>query len=950
MNKIIFSLLLFLPFINAESACSSKRDILRKVEAQKSQLEVIRPKLQMLLSGTWTSGADISSLFTTNISTREEQKLRYEEIEKSLLVAPYINQSNIELHECLDQYKLQSLSQDLSELSYEIDKNRYFYLTLPTQVQKILTDSNKPVPATYEDIRQLQERLLIVKKTKPDFFEQEIELLSQLINRLKINLEASSSLLQIKQGLKNGQQTTELYSRVNQLWRSLVDQTFQTLNTPELSFPSEQENKEREAELKKEADIWVQKGIERQYLILVEAGKLRSQLAERNNKNILDSLSWQDIKREIKIVPYRFTGIFYSKIVDIRQKLRLGFNGIGLIVRDLFMLLIIILIPFGLKRVFERIATSLDQVRNSILQDRKSSGLLKALAIWIQRLKPFIPWMFWYITLVIGEKILLSTVLAEVAALFPYFRYFVLYKVFRRLVMLFLTSLSARSDKFLSKDIKIKATATAKSLGQFAFISFVILHAVDSIVSKGIIYEVLLLVIKVLALLQVWRWSTKWSQETSHAIRGNLTSNTLKIFNKIDSTLPKFIVAFPWIIFSLVIEAFKLIQSLGSDFDLSKRLSAQVFKRQLENVEELAEEVDSSKLPAEYIELFPSGVTEDEALLIEPDDGILEQISKEVEEWKSGKSDEHSIAIFGDKGSGKSTALLQLSVKNKDIRVVGADIPSKLLTRDEVLKFFGNLIQADLTDGGRSLVELDKELEPTLILLDETQNLFLSKVGGFEAYKTLLELISTRTNNIFWVASFNRYSWAFLNAVFGKNQQFRAVVKVRPWKDEDIKTLIMTRHKKGSYELSFDAILQAVGNSRVEDAAAAIESKFFKLLWEQSGGNPRAAQELWISSLLRIRSKTLRVGLPDDPELSVLSDLSDDALFVYSALIRHENLSTNEMVEVTDLPEGTVRYALRLGLENEFLNRTENGRYRVVADSQRKLITYLRKRNFIYGG
>ena len=373
MNKIIFSLLLFLPFINAESACSSKRDILRKVEAQKSQLEVIRPKLQMLLSGTWTSGADISSLFTTNISTREEQKLRYEEIEKSLLVAPYINQSNIELHECLDQYKLQSLSQDLSELSYEIDKNRYFYLTLPTQVQKILTDSNKPVPATYEDIRQLQERLLIVKKTKPDFFEQEIELLSQLINRLKINLEASSSL----------------YSRVNQLWRSLVDQTFQTLNTPELSFPSEQENKEREAELKKEADIWVQKGIERQYLILVEAGKLRSQLAERNNKNILDSLSWQDIKREIKIVPYRFTGIFYSKIVDIRQKLRLGFNGIGLIVRDLFMLLIIILIPFGLKRVFERIATSLDQVRNSILQDRKSSGLLKALAIWIQRLKFF---------------------------------------------------------------------------------------------------------------------------------------------------------------------------------------------------------------------------------------------------------------------------------------------------------------------------------------------------------------------------------------------------------------------------------------------------------------------------------------------------------------------------------------------------------------------------------
>ena len=950
MLRVLSVVLVALASLSLDAACISKRDTLQKLRKEKNQLVEKNEALGVLLSGSWNKD-DASSLFQTTLGAKDEQKLRSDELSKALFVSPYRSTNHAELYECLDKYAMNTQAEELSTLSYDVDKKRFYFLTLPESVQNILLNSKKPVGPTYEDIQVLQNRIFEVMQNKPVLADQEVKLLRDIILRIQSNLEASSTIKELSSDLKEKYPSQYAFIRANQLWRKLVDDTFLTLRAPAIDFPEDHESPEREEELKKQAELWLQKGIERHYLILVKAGRLRSELAAKIGKKQWDLSDWDDIKREVKIVPYRFTGIFYSKIVDTKQKLRMGISGIGPLIRDLFMLFLLILIPFGLRKVFDKITAWLDSFRTSILHSRTSQPLWKGTAIWIQRLRPFLPWIFWYTALALGEDILNGTVIAELGLLFPYFKYFVIYRIFRRVVMLFLTNLSGHGGKSLSRDIKLKATATAKAIGLFAFTSFIILHAVESIVSRGLVYEILVTLIKFSSIVLGWKWATAWCMETAAAFRGNLSGKFLTAFDKIDEKLPNFIKSIPWLVAALVTETLGFIKDLGSDFDLSKRLSAQVFKRQLESVEEFAEgDGNDGRLPKDYVDLFPKGVPEDTSILIEPTGGILQKMDTEIGEWKSGKSDEHSLAIYGDKGSGKSTALAQIALKHQDITVLAVDVPSKLLNREAVLKFFGNLLQADLSDGGRSLIELDRELKPTLLLLDETQNLFLSRVGGFEGYKTLLELIGTRTENLFWAASFNRYSWAFLNAVFGKNQHFRTVLRAHSWKDADIRELIMNRHQQGEYKLSFDAILQAVGSAKVEDAAAAIESKFFKLLWEQSGGNPRAAQELWLSSLSRKRGKTLRVGLPDDPELEILSDLSDDALFVYSALIRHENLSTNESIDVTDLPEGTVRYALRLGLENEFLSRSKDGRYRVVADSQRKLITHLRKRNFIYGG
>lgn len=81
----------------------------------------------------------------------------------------------------------------------------------------------------------------------------------------------------------------------------------------------------------------------------------------------------------------------------------------------------------------------------------------------------------------------------------------------------------------------------------------------------------------------------------------------------------------------------------------------------------------------------------------------------------------------------------------------------------------------------------------------------------------------------------------------------------------------------------------------------------------------------------------------------VLNQLADESFFVFAALARHENLTTNEFIKVTDMKEGVVRHSLRIGLENGFVARSDvDRRYRFSVDGQYPVLNILKAKNFIY--
>ena len=253
-------------------------------------------------------------------------------------------------------------------------------------------------------------------------------------------------------------------------------------------------------------------------------------------------------------------------------------------------------------------------------------------------------------------------------------------------------------------------------------------------------------------------------------------------------------------------------------------------------------------------------------------------------------------------------------------------------------------------DENFDIYRTDKRLErKTVVILDEAQNVYLSQTGGFDAYYGLMNILNMNTDNIYWIMSFNKYSWLYLDRAFGRTKFVRNVFEVQGWSDTKIKELIVKRHEKSHFKLSYDLLINATRSQDEIDRYASVESKFFKLIWELSRGNPRAALFLWKSALSRKSAHSLNVNVPRAIELDGIEKLPDDLLFVIAEVLKHENLSTNEIERTTNLQKGIVRYALKLGLERKYFFKDERNRYMIEISTQYGLIKYLRLKNFIYG-
>lgn len=853
-----------------------------------------------------------------------------------------------------------SLSLGANEPVFEDQERKAVWLETKSKIKDITNVKLSMQTSTDEArIYQNQLDLLNFKSLLLEKFEEA----SQFNTRLEETLSLAESRL------KNNENHSEyLEDLVNPAWRNLVEQSFKLLfsresylDIPELWVGDDESLNDLQQisrELEKEIRGFAQKQLNSQaqehQRLLLRAGVIRSQYFKALQDNggstfsVLNPENWEDIRREIIIIPYRWTAIFHTKALTLRQNLSSGAMGYVNLVKDLIALLLLLITPFLTWVLIKKFTDFIDKIRDNIVNARKYSANLKTMALWIQRINPFVPWLISLLAIDVANYILEGTTLVEFTLILPYFRYYVYYKIFRRSIVVALTSLSTQGKVQISREARLKITQSSKISGIFILTTMITLHSFESVVSEGIVYTFIRHFLTLLGIILLFTLAHKWREEISQTLNHLLSKSLGEKISGLPLNRLGILLSFPCFVLALVIIATNSLKKWGSEFDISKRVSAKFFRKKLESSEKL-KDFDSHLLPDEYISKFQLNVPDDEYLLHKFKEADLNFIKTEINEWIEEKSEEHSLAIYGDSGVGKSTLLRLIELHYGNLRVIKTTIPPKLSNAGAVQRFFGELLGVNLEHGESSLVEADKKMEHTLVIVDEAHHMFLSQVGGFEAYRAFIEIINARTENIFWLASFNSFSWQYLNSVFGRNQYFRVVKKISNLSEGDIKEMIISRHNKTGYSLSYDDILEAARSVDDQLDTAYVENKFFRLLWEQSYGNPRRAIKLWFSALKKIRGQTLKVGLPALISLPILNELNDDAHFVYTAILRHDSLSTAEVVGATNLAEGVVRHAIKVGLENEFLERDKRGRFSVCTINQYNLIQFLKKKNFIYG-
>ena len=686
------------------------------------------------------------------------------------------------------------------------------------------------------------------------------------------------------------------------------------------------------------------------YRSLNDAGQLRSQMIREcrkvkcTNLRIFSNDNIKDLIREIKLVPLKISSGALSKILEFRLKMSVGIEGWVDLATQMIYLFFIILIPFILTKSLKFLSAKLEAIKKNLFSKSMMNFKKRTLiAKWITRLNPFIPQIGMLIALFVAEKIIINTDLKELVRFFYYLELYYYYKITRLLLTVFLELLFLTDSIDRLKINKDLAVNSAKRISRIIFIELFLLHITQDAVRKAYTYNIISQIILVFNIFGVFIESNRWKKE----ILKNFENKLKKIDSLLVSRLhDKYIFLLLPLLLILLIgnELFNFISSYLIRLDSVKRLMTEILRKKIELIDKGRKHHNSP--PKEYLDYFDYYLPATEPIFVSREVSILKNTDVIISNWLDNESNEDLLILIGNRGMGKSTTLDFLKRKYSEKADLSlSKIDQKILSAELIFIWLSKILSTPINNVDDIKLFDHQLINKKIILIDDIQNLFLSTINGFEAYKIFLEILNIKTNNILWILTVNSESWIYLKCVFGQEHFYGKELFFTPWKDFEIQQLIFLRHKQTGYERDFDESIKAFGSS--DNSWDKAEVQFFRLLWGQARGNPRSALMYWISAISNPSSNTVHIEFPTFMSADLVANMSDDALFILAAIAKHDNLTHIELQKITCISDLIIRKCLKEACDKNLVWLDETERIRISSKAQYLIDYFLKGKNFL---
>lgn len=745
--------------------------------------------------------------------------------------------------------------------------------------------------------------------------------------------ESPSRLVLLKGELdelqNNSHQLQTKYEKSVKVWRQVVDLTLS---------PEHRNQTKKDKEL--HFSLLLKAGVER-------AKNLQACLAVNcaHVIKLTDDFLY-DLIRELKIIPYRLLALGSSKSVEINELLDSGLEGWVTLVKQLFILFFVFSLPFAFYYFAHGLSQRIEKFRAQLLHSSNLSYERRTrLALWILRINPYIKWLLMYAFVDLAHGSLSQSKLAELAFIIPFLKIYFIYRISQILLHSLFSYLFQRGGLESFGEKKVKIDRSVRRISRIIFIEVIVLTAAEDLVRKAIIYTLLSQFVLYFNILFGLIEARKWKEEIWSLSDNTLPDWALSYVKKYKEGFLSLFITPTVAAISLVLIFIHFLTDWLFNFDFFKRIHSEIFKKRLQDASKKAHQSKSGGIPREYKDFFSLDHLMEKEAFVASEEDYLKQILSHIDRWIKKEIEEDGFVLLGGKGIGKSVLLEKvfenLPCENKKL----ISVPPKITSKTSLFSFLSQQLGAEVQNIN-DILEYDKSLkEPQINLFDNAQNLFLGTPHGFDAYEALLDIVNLQTTKLFWFFTFNKRSWDHLQGIFGSNHIFGKVLEIKPWSDIEVQQLILKRHNLSGYRIEFDHVIKAFQNEMNE--GPQLETQFFRLLWGQARGNPRAAMTLWLSSLRMIGDKHLKVGVPEFKKVRGLSEADDDTLFVYAAIVRHENLSLKELLMVTHIKESSVKRAIKFG-EDFGIIENQKSRFRITPSTQYSVNSFLLGKNFIY--
>lgn len=287
--------------------------------------------------------------------------------------------------------------------------------------------------------------------------------------------------------------------------------------------------------------------------------------------------------------------------------------------------------------------------------------------------------------------------------------------------------------------------------------------------------------------------------------------------------------------------------------------------------------------------------------------------------------------------------------------IVEIDLEETIWTERDLVKKLAGGFQLSGIDEVQEIVEVfNSSSSRKVVILEGIQNCFVRNINGYEAIEKLCYLLSETQDNIFWAVSCSRYAWRFLDKTVQISEYFSHVAMSDVLDSEQIKSVILHRHRSSGYTLVFEPTSDTLKSrayrklrDQEEQAQEHLQKNYFHELTELAEGNASIAMIFWIRSIREFDDTYFYIQPLEVTAIEILEDLSPQVLFALAAFVLHDTLSDEDLSMVLNIPVEESRLLLNRLRSRGLLNLKE-GTFTINHLMYRQIVRVLKERNIIH--
>lgn len=340
----------------------------------------------------------------------------------------------------------------------------------------------------------------------------------------------------------------------------------------------------------------------------------------------------------------------------------------------------------------------------------------------------------------------------------------------------------------------------------------------------------------------------------------------------------------------------KLLYSISGGVLMAKRFTStdgnvSQASKILDLVESVSPSVDLyEQLPFYYKNLFSgrSNIGNDFWINRDKEEKAFQKALQRYDQGLQG-----AIMILGNRNQGKTALSKYILAKLARDRQIFHAFPPKGEAATSAA--FNTVLQKVTGFAGTSPEILESLPHGSILHIHDMECWWERRSNGYEVIKEILHLINLYGNKCLFILSSNPYAYTLINRVLNIQHHFISVIECQPFTAEDLKNLILLRHKSSGMKFT-------IKGTPEDELSAFRTARIFNSYFEYSRGNPGVALNGWLSNILSIDEKNLEMRMPRNRSIEVLQSLKPNLLIILTEVLLHKRATISSLTRILGIP------------------------------------------------